>query len=58
MKIALEFEKVATRAKINGNSGGQILPDLLTLDIAGTPCESMTAASQWYGAIAHQRLGH
>jgi hypothetical protein len=46
MKIASEFEKVATRAKITGNSGGQILPDLLTLDIAGTPCESMTAASQ------------
>jgi hypothetical protein len=47
MKIASEFEKVATRAKIDGNSGGQILPDLFTLDIAGTPCESMTAASQW-----------
>jgi hypothetical protein len=34
-------------ANLNGNSGGQILPDLFTLDITGTPRESMAAARQW-----------
>jgi hypothetical protein len=58
VEIPSEPENCPTRAKLDGNSGGQVLPDLFPLDIAGSPRESVTAASQWQRLMAHQRLGH
>jgi hypothetical protein len=39
--------EIVDEAKLNGNAGGQILPDLFTFDVTGTPRESMAAARQW-----------